>query len=243
MLFLKSTAKEIDIMVDTAILVGNIATDDVKAIANRIVDIIISPNIIPGLINIALSVPLDLGYLAVGYFDTDSRFAHQTQRIRVAEAIHNDILNYEHITNAVGKTFEKFDRYLTISQQDNVYRSVVSSVAGRLSTAKIISSIGAAVLARVSFIGAKSANNWIGRVTMLLLVGGMTERSIGVSEALAIKAPEIYQLLRPHDYDLTYFLFEPAVEPFVEAIHIANTPGQPYFNKMIEIVESKLNAH
>jgi len=229
-------------MVNAAIFVGNIATDDVKRVANRIYDILVSPGIVAGLVNGALTVPLDLGYLAIGYFDTDSRFTHQTQRIRMAEAIHNDILSYDHITNAVGKIFEKFNKYLTISQQDKVYRSVVSCVAGRLTTAKMISSIGAAVLTRVSFIGAKRANNWIGRVTMLLLIGGMAERSISVSEELAINAPEIYQLLRPHDYDLTYFLFEPAVKPFVEAIHIANHLGQPYFDKIIELVESKLNA-
>lgn len=60
-------------MVDTALFVGNIATDDAKKVANRIYDIIVSPGIIPGLINGALTVPLDLGYLALGYFDTDSR--------------------------------------------------------------------------------------------------------------------------------------------------------------------------
>ncbi|MEL2242127.1 hypothetical protein PAS25_14160 [Leclercia adecarboxylata] len=230
-------------MVDTAIFIGDIATDDVKKIANRIVDILVSPGVIPGLINGALTVPLDLGYLAIGYFDTDSRFKHQTERIRMAEAIHNDILNYDHVTNAVEMIFEKFNKYLSISQQNSVYRGVVSSVAGRLVTAKIISSIGAAVLTRVSFIGAASANSWIGKVTMLLLIGGMAERSISVSEELSIKVPEIYQLLRPHDYDLSYFLFEPAVKPFVEAIHIANQLGQPYFNKIIEIVESQLNVN
>lgn len=229
-------------MVDTALFVGNIATDDAKKVANRIYDIIVSPGIIPGLINGALTVPLDLGYLALGYFDTDSRFAHQTQRIRMAEAIHNDILNYEHITNAVKKIFERFNAYLTVSQQDSVYPAVVSSIAGRLAAANIISSIGGAVLTRVSFISAKQANNGIGKVTMLLLVGGMAERSISVSEVLAIQSPEIYELLRPHDYDLTYFLFEPAVKPFVEAIHIGNQLGQPHFNKIIEIVGHKLNG-
>ncbi|URN99807.1 hypothetical protein NB069_02670 [Leclercia adecarboxylata] len=230
-------------MVDTAIFTGDLATDDVKKVANRIVDIIISPGVIPGLINGALTVPLDLGYLAIGYFDTDSRSKHQAERIRMAEAIHNDILNYDHITNAVELIFERFNQYLTISQQNSVYRGVVSSVAGRLVTAKIITSIGAAVLTRISFIGAASAKGWIGKVTLLLLVGGMSERSISVSEELAIEAPEIYQLLRPHDYDLSYFLFEPVVKPFVEAIHIANQLGQPYFNKIIEIVESKLNVN
>jgi len=230
-------------MIDSGIWLGDLATDDVKGIANRIVDIIASPGTISGLVNGALSVPLDFGYLGIGYFDTDSRFEHQTQRIRMAEAIHNDILNYEAITDAVGIIFDEFNKHLTLSQQDNVYRSVVASVVGRMSTAKLISVIGAAVLTRVSFIGAKSAQNWIGRVTMILLVGGMSERSIRTSESLAIDAPEIYQLLRPHDYDLTYFLFESAVKPFVEAIHIAKSQGQPYFNKIIEIVGSKLNGN
>lgn len=60
-------------MVDTAILVGNIATDDVKKIANRIYDIIVTQGIIPGLINGALTVPLDLRYLVTGYFDILTR--------------------------------------------------------------------------------------------------------------------------------------------------------------------------
>jgi hypothetical protein len=81
-----------------------------EKIAGRIADIILSPETIPGLINGALTVPLDLGYLARGFFDTDNRFAHQTQRIRMAQAIHNDILNYNHIINAVELIFEKFNK-------------------------------------------------------------------------------------------------------------------------------------
>ncbi|WP_153376677.1 hypothetical protein [Rahnella sp. RcJ3] len=201
-----------------------------------------SPATITGLINGALTVPLDMGCLAIGYFDTDSRFAHQTQRFRMAEAIHNDILNYKHITNAVEIIFKEFDKYASVTKQNNVYRGVVSSIAGRLLTAKLIAVIGAAVLARVSFIGAQSAKNWIGRVTMILLIGGMSERSIRKSESLAIEAPEIYWLLRPHDYDLTYFLFEPAVKPFIDAVHIGATRGQPAFDRIIDAVGRKLHV-
>lgn len=217
-------------------------TSDIEDIANRISDIIMSPATITGLINGALTVPLDMGYLAWGYMDTDSRFAHQTQRFRMAEAIHNDILNYKHITNAVEIIFKEFDKYASVSQQNNAYRGVVSSMVGRFITAKLIAMIGAAVLARLSFVGAQSAKNWIGRVTMILLIGGMSERSIRMSERLAIEAPEIYWLLRSHDYDLTYFLFEPAVKPFVDAIHVGATRGQPAFDRIIEVVGRKLHV-
>lgn len=220
----------------------NNVSSDIDDVANRILDIIMSPATITGLINGALTVPLDMGYLAIGYFDTDSRFAHQTQRFRMAEAIHNDILNYKHITNAVEIIFKEFDKYASVTKQNNVYRGVASSIAGRLLTAKLIAVIGAAVLARVSFIGAQSAKNWIGRVTMILLIGGMSERSIRKSESLAIEAPEIYWLLRPHDYDLTYFLFEPAVKPFIDAVHIGATRGQPAFDRIIDAVGRKLHV-
>ncbi|VTN13732.1 Uncharacterised protein [Raoultella terrigena] len=77
---------------------------------------------------------------------------------------------------------------------------------------------------------------------MLLLIGGMSERSIRTSENLANEAPEVYEILRPHDYDLIYFLIEPAVKPFVDAIHIAVTRGQPEFEKIINMVGEKLHV-
>lgn len=113
-------------------------TSDIEDIANRISDIIMSHATISRLINGALTVPLDMGYLAWGYMDTDSRFAHQTQHFRMAEAIHNDILNYKHITNAVEIIFKELDKYASVSQQNNAYRGVVSSMVGRFITAKLI---------------------------------------------------------------------------------------------------------
>ena len=211
-------------------------------IADRISNIFLSPDTIAGLINGALTVPLDLAYLARGFFDTDNRFAYQTQRIRMAQAIHNDILNYDHIINAVELIFEKFNKYLTIHQQDAVYRAVVSSIAGRFLAAKITSTIAGAVLARLSFVSAKSGARASGQIAMLLLIGGMSERSIRTSENLANEAPEVYEILRPHDYDLIYFLIEPAVKPFVDAIHIAVTRGQPEFKKIINMVGEKLHV-
>ncbi|WP_293548085.1 hypothetical protein [Pluralibacter sp.] len=120
-------------------------SSDADTIANRIADMILSPETIEGMINGALTVPLDLGYLAVGYFNTDSRFSHQTMRIRMAEVIHNDILSYDHITHAANIVFNEFNKRLTTSQQDNIYRHAASSVTGRISATQLLSVIGAAV--------------------------------------------------------------------------------------------------
>ena len=216
--------------------------NNTEDIAKRIADIILSPATVRGMINGALTVPLDLGYLALGYFDTESRYAHQTQRIRMVTAVKRNIINYDHIVHAVGLIYKEFNRYLTEPQQDNVYRGVLSAIAGRLLATKFAATTAAAVLERVSFIAAAESKGAIGVVAFSLLLGGMSERSIRASESLARNAPESYALLRPHDYDLTYFLFEPAVKPFVDAIHVRVTQGKPAFNKIIESVGKKLHV-
>ena len=81
---------------------------DVEDIARRLCNIIASPDTVTGLINGGLSVPLDYGYLVYGIFDTDTRYARETERIRMFTAIKNDILNYENIFNAVKIIFKEY---------------------------------------------------------------------------------------------------------------------------------------
>jgi hypothetical protein len=50
-----------------------------EEIATRIANIIISPDSVLGFINGAISVPVDLGYMAYGVFDTDSHYSHETE--------------------------------------------------------------------------------------------------------------------------------------------------------------------
>lgn len=93
---------------------------DAEDIAGRIVNIIESPNTIKGMINGALTVPLDFGYLALGYFDTDSRYDHQTQRIRMLTAIRHDILNYDHIVDTI---------HIGVTQSKPAFHKVISAVS------------------------------------------------------------------------------------------------------------------
>ncbi|EBF9040057.1 hypothetical protein FIC00_25045, partial [Salmonella enterica] len=124
---------------------------DIEGIARRIYDIVVSPDTVTGLINGGLSVPLDYGYLIYGIFDTDTRYERETERIRIMTAIRHDILNYENIVNAVKLIFQLFNKYLSEPEQNNVYRSVGTSIAGRIGTNTIISSIAKAVIEKISF--------------------------------------------------------------------------------------------
>ncbi|EBB1557755.1 TPA: hypothetical protein RU621_003075 [Salmonella enterica] len=218
---------------------------DIEGIARRIYDIVVSPDTVTGLINGGLSVPLDYGYLIYGIFDTDTRYERETERIRIMTAIRHDILNYENIVNAVKLIFQLFNKYLSEPEQNNVYRSVGTSIAGRIGTNTIISSIAKAVIEKISFtyVVFKGKINQITTLSNLLLFGGMAERSIRVSDSLSNEAPEIYEVLRPRDYDLLYFLFAEAVKPFVDAIHTGYTEGRPVFDRIMKRVEERLSTN
>ncbi len=121
---------------------------------------------------------------------------------------------------------------LSESEQDRIYRSVVTSIVGRISTNIIASNIAKAVIEKTSFtyVVFKGKRNPISFLSTILLFGGMAERSIRTTDKLRNEAPEVYSLLRPRDYDLLYFLFADAVQPFVDAIHAGNTEGNPVFD-------------
>lgn len=194
---------------------------ETEGIARKLYNIIISPDTVTGLINGGLSVPLDYGYLIYGIFDTDTRYERETERIRMMTAIRHDILNYENIVNAVKLILQLFNKHLSESEQDRIYRSVVTSIVGRISTNIIASNIAKAVIEKTSFtyVVFKGKGNPIAFLSTILLFGGMAERSIRTSDKLRNEAPEVYSLLIPRDYDLLYFLFADAVQPFVDAIH------------------------
>ncbi|MDR3433319.1 MAG: hypothetical protein P4L95_15675 [Rouxiella aceris] len=213
---------------------------DIDDIATRMANVILSPDSITGLIQGALTFPLDLGYMVYGVFDTDSRYRLETARIRMGYAIKHGIINHKRITHALGLIFNAFNNYVSEAEQDKIYRGVISSIIGRLSTNVIITKTAAAVLERVSFISASSSAKPIATISSILLLGGMIERSIRTSEHLEIEAPEVYQILRPRDYDLLYFLFAPSIQPFVDAIQVRVSQGEETFKRMLQKLEEKI---
>lgn len=150
-----------------------------EEIASRIADVIISPDSVLGLVHGVISIPIDLGYLAYGYIDSQSRYPHQTERIRIAQAIKNGILNHDRIIESIKIVFEKFDKYVSESKQNQIYSKTTFSLLGRATGNSIISSkVATAICGRASlFVSLRG-----GLMGNILLAGGMTERSIRTSE-------------------------------------------------------------
>jgi len=210
-----------------------------EEIASRIADIIISPDTVLGFIHGVLSVPVDLGYMVYGVFDTGSHYAHQTETIRIIQAIDNGILNYDRILEAIELVYSQFNKYVSQSKQNKIYSRGASSVVGRTVTNSVIAStIAKAIAQRAGWLVALRG----GIVGNIFLIDGMKERCIGTSEQLSIDEPEVYQLLRGKDYDLLYFMFEPALKPFVDALTVRRLQGIPAFNNILERVESKVSG-
>ncbi|MBM7342930.1 hypothetical protein [Pantoea coffeiphila] len=206
-------------------------------IAKRIAKIIVSPDAVIGFIHGVLSVPQDLGYLAYGYIDTDSRYNRETERIRLIKAIRFGILQNENFVRTIEIVLNKFNQYMPIEKRDGIYAKMGASVLGRAITNSIISKKIATIIAQRSSLMVALRGGVVGNT---LLAGGMAERSIYNSQKLQSTDPEIYYALRERDYDFLYFLVEPALNPFVEALRIRKNQGETAFIQILDLVEKEV---
>ncbi|MBK0098219.1 hypothetical protein IBT49_19715 [Erwinia sp. S63] len=210
-----------------------------QEIAKRIAKIILSPESALGFIDGILSVPTDIGYLAYGFIDTDSRNHRETERIRMMSAIRHGILENHNFMKTIETVLNAFNKSVPESKQNIIYSKTISSVAGRTITNSLIAGKIASIIAQRSSFLITLRGGIIGNT---LLIGGMVERCIYTSERLQQYNPEIYNALRSRDLDLLYFLVEPALNPFVEALKVKKTQGQPAFERILDMIESEINA-
>lgn len=208
-------------------------------IAKRIAKVIVSPEAVVGFFYGALSVPQDLGYLAYGYFDTDTRYNRETERIRLIKAIRFGILRNENFSRTIDIVLNKFNQYIPEDKKDGFYGRVGGSVFGRAITNSVLSKkIAIAIAQRSSRMIALRG----GVVGNILLAGGMAERCIYLSQKLQCTDPDIYYLLRQRDYDFLYFLVEPALSPFIEALRVKRNQGDKEFNQIIDSVVKEVRG-
>ncbi|CAI0860191.1 hypothetical protein [Serratia quinivorans] len=206
-------------------------------IAERIVKVTVSPGTAVGLAHGAMSVPLDLGYLALSIFDTSNRRRMETERIRLIGAIRSGILNYHQMKHAIRIIIDAFTSYIPKDMQDQVYRDILSSTAGRMLTSgvlaatianQIIAAGGSAFLSKVA----------TGSVGFALTSGGLLEHSIYKSLGLERDNASVYYKLRQTgNLDFLYFLIKSNMEPFVEALTVRNRYGEGEFIKILELLE------
>lgn len=210
-----------------------------QEIARRIAKIILSPESALGFIDGVLSVPKDIGYLAFGFIDTDSRYQRETEKIRMLTAIKYGLLENHNFIKTIETVLDIFNKTVPEDKQNAIYGKTMASVAGSTITNSLIAGKLATIIAQRSSFLITLRGGLIGNT---LLIGGMVERCIYTSERLQQYNPEIYNRLRTRDLDLLYFLVEPALNPFVDALKIRNTQGQVAFEKLLSMVENEINA-
>lgn len=210
-----------------------------QEIARRIAKIILSPESAIGFIDGVLSVPKDIGYLAFGFIDTDSRYQRESEKIRMLTAIKYGLLENHNFIKTIETVLDIFNKTVPEDKQNAIYGKIMASVAGRTVTNSLIAGKLATIIAQRSSFLITLRGGLIGNT---LLIGGMVERCIYTSERLQQYNPEIYNRLRTRDLDLLYFLVEPALKPFVDALKIRNTQGQVAFEKLLSMVENEINA-
>ncbi|MBS0909614.1 hypothetical protein [Tatumella sp. JGM118] len=213
--------------------------DSYQEIARRIAKIILSPDSAIGVIDGVLSVSKDMGYLAFGFIDTDTRYQRETEKIRMLTAIKHGLLDNHNFIKTIETVLNNFNKFVPETRQNAIYSKIIASVAGRTITNSMIAGrIATAIAQRSSFLITLRG----GIIGNSLLIGGMVERCIYTSQRLQQYNPDIYHALRYRNYDLLYFLVEPALNPFVEALKVKNTQGQPAFEKILSMVEKEINA-
>ena len=210
-----------------------------QEIARRIAKIILSPESALGFIDGVLSVPKDIGYLAFGFIDTDKRYKRESEKIRMLTAIKYGLLENHNFIKTIETVLDIFNKTVPEDKQNAIYGKTMASVAGRTITNSLIAGKLATIIAQRSSFLITLRGGLIGNT---LLIGGMVERCIYTSERLQQYNPEIYNRLRTRDLDLLYFLVEPALNPFVDALKIRNTQGQVAFERLLSMVENEINA-
>ncbi|NIG15828.1 MULTISPECIES: hypothetical protein [Pantoea] len=210
-----------------------------QEIARRIAKIILSPESALGFIDGVLSVPKDIGYLAFGFIDTDNRYQRESEKIRMLTAIKYGLLENHNFIKTIETVLDIFNKTVPEDKQNAIYGKTMASVAGRTITNSLIAGKLATIIAQRSSFLITLRGGLIGNT---LLIGGMVERCIYTSERLQQYNPEIYNRLRTRDLDLLYFLVEPALNPFVDALKIRNTQGQVAFERLLSMVENEINA-
>ncbi|ASM11633.1 hypothetical protein [Serratia marcescens] len=209
-------------------------------IVERIVKVIVSPETVVGLLDGAMSVPVDFGYLALGIFDTSNRRKMEDERIRMMRAIKSGLLNYHQVIRTTKIIIDAFTAHIPKATQDKIFRGAGSASAGRMLTTSLISS--RIVNSIISAGGAAMITRGAGVATSFtLMAGGMIERSIYKSIGLERMHSAVYYKLRSAgNLDFIYFLVQPYVDPFIEALAIRKNQGDAEFNRLLQNIEEKM---
>ncbi|HHQ4305780.1 TPA: hypothetical protein ACSTJZ_002917 [Serratia fonticola] len=158
------------------------------------------------------------------------------------KAIKCGILENENLVESIKTVLDDFNSNVSKETQDSIYAKAVGSIAGRMITNAYLSGKLASIILKIAVYSRLLAFR-ISTVSTILLTGGLATRSIYKSEELKDKNLSVYYALRHKgDLDFLYFLIQPFVDPFIDALSVRQKQGQEPFNKIVSLVEKELNG-
>ncbi|PTA79468.1 hypothetical protein C9411_06375 [Serratia sp. Nf2] len=194
-------------------------------------------NFFGGFIEGAISFPVDMGYLAYDFINTDNRSINQYDTERMLRLIKAGLANQHSLAKIVKLVVDEYLKKVDVDKVKRWVEKGSGKIAGRfVSNQVLMVNVGAALSERVVI---RLATGYA--LTSLLTLGAMNSRAIHTSRQLRQRNPEIYDnLRRAGNLDLLYFLVEPKTKPFEQAIEVWRK-NRGEFDRITELFFEKVS--
>ena len=194
-------------------------------------------NFFGGFIEGAISFPVDMGYLAYDFINTDSRSINRYDTERMLRLIKAGLANQHSLTKIVKLVVDEYLKKVDVEKVKRWVEKGSGKIAGRfVSNQVLMVNLGAVLSERMVI---RLATGYA--LTSLLTLGAMTSRAIHTSRQFRQRNPEIYDnLRRAGNLDLLYFLVEPKTKPFEQAIEIWRK-NRGEFDRITELFFKKVS--
>ncbi|CAI2533229.1 Uncharacterised protein [Serratia ficaria] len=193
-------------------------------------------NFLTGFIHGAISFPVDIGYLAYDFLDTESRSLNSYDTERMIRLLKSGLANNENLTKIAQMVADEYLKKVDLERVKAIVERGSGKFLGRIASNQLIG-LNLGMLFSEQFI-IRYATGFA--LTSILSVGAVNSRAIHTSRELRSRNPQLYdRLRRMGNLDLLYFLVEKRTRPFEDAIAIWHK-NRSEFNRITDLFFEKV---
>ncbi len=208
-----------------------------KDIAQDMADALnMNNNFIVGFVQGAISFPIDLGYLAYDFLDTENRTANRDDTERMIRLIKSGLASKESLAKIARMVADDFLEKVDLERMKLIIEKGSGKFLGRFVSNQVLgANLGAVIAERFILQLAASIS-----LSSILTVGSINSRAIYTSRELKLRNPRLYdRLRRMGNLDLLYIFVEKRTRPFEDAIAIWHS-SRSEFNRIAELFFQKV---
>ncbi|HGE8309261.1 TPA: hypothetical protein ACGD7H_004812 [Serratia marcescens] len=212
-------------------------TKSAKDIAQDMADALnTKSNFATGFIQGAIAFPVDIGYLAYDFLDTDNRSSNQNDTERMIRLIKSGLASKESLSKIAQMVADDFLKKVDLERVKVIVEKGSGKFLGRFISNQLLGvNLGMVISERFVVQYAAGLS-----LTSVLTVGAMNSRAIHTSRDLRARNPQLYdRLRRMGNLDLLYFLVEKRTRPFEDAIAVWHR-SRSEFDRITELFFQKV---